>query len=189
METRGRKREDKIRVVVALGVDLIEEIKEYAKQSGKNVSIFLEEILAQKDKNEYSTAGWDRHERKKMCFRLSDDAINYINKTTKKDKVSKESLIEAKLRQYASSPKPMLERTAPVAIRYITDGDNEAEFTTAFKELCAAFGTETNDRERTIDYRRLVAQKLAIRCIRGLTDSQLLRLDKVLEDLCVDDWN
>ena len=189
METRGRKREDKVRIVVGLSVDLIEQIKEYAKQSGKNVSVFLEEVLAQKGKCDYTMSGWTRHERKKMCFRFPQDTIDYIKNTTKKDKVSYESLFEAKVRQYASSPQPMLENTAPIAVQYIITGEDKEGFFDAFKRLCAAFGTEGHDKERSRDHRRLVGQKLAIRCIRELKDSQLLKLDKVLEEFCEDDWN
>ena len=188
METRGRKKEDKIRIVIGLSVDLIEQIKDYAKQSGKNVSIFLEEVLAQKGKGTYTMAGWTRHERKKMCFRFPQETIDFIKSTTKMDKVSYESLIEAKLRQYASSPQPMLEKTAPIAVQYIMTGEGKEEFFKAFKELCGTFGTEGHDEERNRDYRLIVGQKLAIRCIRSLTDSQLLRLDKVLEEFGQKDW-
>ena len=188
METRGRKREDKVRIVVALSNDLIEQIKSYAKQSGKNVSVFMEEVLGLKGKVDYTSVGWSRHERKKMCFRFPQETIDYIRKTTQKDKVSYESLFEAKMRLYAASPQPMLEKTAPVAIQYIVTGDDKEGFLKAFKDLCIAFFTETNDVERTKDFRKIVAQKLAIRCIRSLTDSQLLRLDKVLEEFCEQDW-
>ena len=188
METRGRKKEDKVRISIALGTDLIDEIKGYAKQSGKNVSVFLEEVLAQKGKNNYKLAGWTRHERKHICFRFPEETIDYIKSTTKKDNVTYESLIEAKLRQYASSPQPMLEKTAPIAVKFITTGERRDEFFEAFKDLCLAFGTETNNKERTKDFRTIVGQKLAIRCIRNLTDSQLLRLDNVLQEFCEEEW-
>ena len=188
MEKRGRKREDKIRTIIALDVDLIQKIKEYARQSGKNVSLFMEEVLALKGKPDYSLPRWDRHERKKMCFRLPQATIDYIKSTTAKDKVTKECLIDAKLRQYEMSPQPMLERTAPIAIKYITTGEGRDKFFEAFKELCISYGTEGYDQERTKDYRTIVGQKLAIRCVRDLTDSQMLRLDKVLEEFCEMEW-
>ena len=89
METRGRKKEDKVRISIALGTDLIDEIKGYAKQSGKNVSVFLEEVLAQKGKNNYKLAGWMRHERKHICFRFPQETIDYIKSTTRKDNVTR----------------------------------------------------------------------------------------------------
>ena len=184
----GRIKEDKIRIVIGLSVDLIEQIKEYAKQSGKNVSVFLEEILTQKGKCDYTMTGWTRHERKKMCFRFPQDTIDYIRNMTKKDNVSYESFIEAKMRQYASSPLPMLEKTAPMAVQYIVTGEGKEEFYNTFKQLCYAFGTEGLNKERSRDHRQLVSQKLAIRCIKDLTNSQLLKLDKVLEEFCEDDW-
>lgn len=188
METRGRKKEDKVRISIALGTDLIDEIKGYAKQSGKNVSVFLEEVLAQKGKNNYKLAGWMRHERKHICFRFPQETIDYIKSTTRKDNVTYESLVEAKLRQYASSPQPMLEKTAPIAVKFITTGEGRDEFFEAFKNLCVAYGTESDYKERTKDYRQLVAQKLMIRCTRSLTDSQFLKLEKTLQEFCGKAW-
>lgn len=186
MEKRGRKREDKIRTIIALSPELIESIKDLSKQSGKNVSLFIEEVLALTGKPKYVLPRWDRHERKKICFRLSQSSIDYIKDVTNRDKVSKECLIDAKLREYESSPQRILDKTYPVAVEYITTGNvSKDDFFDAFKNLCVAYYTETaGDFQRRKDYRTIVGQKLAIRCIRSLTDSQLLSLDKVLQEFC-----
>ena len=187
METRGRKKEDKVRISIALGTDLIDEIKGYAKQSGKNVSVFLEEVLAQKGKNNYKLAGWTRHERKHICFRFPEETIDYIKSTTKKDNVTYESLIEAKLRQYTSTPQLMLEKAMPIALKFITTGEERDEFFEAFKNLCQAFGTETKSKERKKNSRTIVAQKLSIMCTKSLTE-QLLKLDDTLQEFCDKEW-
>lgn len=189
MEKRGRKKEDKIRIIIALNPDLIQKIKGYAKQSGKNVSVFMEEVLALKGKCEYTMPRWDRHERKKMCLRLPQATIDYIKATTVKDKVTQECLIDAKLKLYEMSPQLMLEKTFPFAVEYVTTGEGKDKFFNAFQDMCVSYGTENrNTQESKKDYRTIVGQKLAIRCIRSLTDSQLLRLDKVLEEFCEMEW-
>lgn len=190
MEKRGRKREDKIRMIVAMSPEIIQHIKALANESGKNVSLFVEEVLAMTGKPDYAIPRWDRHERKKVCFRLAQESIDYIKSVTTKDKVSKESLIEAKLRMYEASPQRCLDLTWPIAVQYITQGDNSKDrFFEAFKKLCVAFGTENgNDLEKRKDWRTIVGQKLAIRCIRNLTDSQLLSLDRILQEFCEMEW-
>lgn len=189
MKKRGRKREDKIRTIIAMSPELIESIKELSKQSGKNVSLFVEEILAMTGKAEYAIPKWDRHERKKICFRLPQSSIDFIKSETSKHKVTKESLIDAKLRMYEASPQRILDLTWPIAVKYITTEDvSKDEFFEAFKNLCVAYCTEAGDFQRRKDFRTIVGQKLAIHCIRSLTDSQLLSLDKVLQEFCETEW-
>lgn len=187
METRGRKKENKIRIVISLDVDLLNKIKSCAKQSGKNVSLFLEEVLALKGKNNYKLTGWSRHERKHICFRFSQETIDHLKTTTNKDNVTYESLIEAKLRQYTSTPQLMLEKAIPIALKFITTGEERDEFFEAFKNLCQAFGTETKSKERKKDSRTIVAQKLSIMCTKSLTE-QLLKLDDTLQEFCDKEW-
>ena len=38
MEKRGRKREDKVRTIIAMSPELIQRIKDLANESGKNVN-------------------------------------------------------------------------------------------------------------------------------------------------------
>jgi len=190
MEKRGRKREDKVRTIIAMSPELIQRIKDLANESGKNVSLFIEEVLAMNGKPDFAIPRWDRHERKKVCFRLPQASIDFIKNETLKHKVTKESLIDGKLRIYEASPQRILDLTWPIAVKYIATGDvSKDEFFEAFKKLCVSFGTEgSSDFEKRKDWRTIVGQKLAIRCIRNLTDSQLISLDKVLQEFCEMEW-
>ena len=190
MEKRGRKREDKVRTIIAMSPELIQRIKDLANESGKNVSLFIEEVLAMNGKPDFAIPRWDRHERKKVCFRLPQASIDFIKNETLKHKVTKESLIDGKLRIYEASPQRILDLTWPIAVKYIATGDvSKDEFCEAFKKLCVSFGTEgSSDFEKRKDWRTIVGQKLAIRCIRNLTDSQLISLDKVLQEFCEMEW-
>lgn len=190
MEKRGRKREDKVRFVVAMSPDIILNIKNQAKQLGKNASVFLEEIILQNNIGCYNVSRYNRHERKDVCYRLSQSTIENIRTIAIKDNVTHEMIIEAMLNQYLSSPLPLLEKVAPIAVQYITTKENKDVFFDTFKRLCVAFGTEDKkDKECIKSWRIIVGQKLTLRCVRCLTDLQINELNRILEDFSNSNWS